>query len=77
MARVTVEDCLEKIPNRFELIHVAVKRTRQLAKGATPLVNHPNNKQAVLALREIAAGVVGKLSPESQPKTDDDKDNGT
>ena len=61
MARVTVEDCLERIPNRFELIHVAAKRVRQLAKGSTPLINNPNNKQAVLALREIAAGKVGKL----------------
>ncbi len=60
MARITVEDCLEKIPNRFELIHIAAKRVKQMAKGSKPLVAHPTNKQAVLALREIAAGVVSK-----------------
>ena len=60
MARITVEDCLEKIPNRFELIHVAAKRVKQLAKGSHPLVAAPNNKFAVLALREIAEGMVGK-----------------
>ena len=59
MARITVEDCLEHIPNRFELIHIAAKRVKQMAKGSKPLVQHPHNKLAVLALREIAAGVVG------------------
>ena len=60
MARVTVEDCLEKIPNRFELIHIAAKRVKQLAKGSHPLIQHPHNKPAVIALREIAGGAVGK-----------------
>lgn len=63
MARVTVEDCLERIPNRFELIHVASKRVKQMAKGSRPLVSGKHNKAAVLALREIAAGVVRKLEP--------------
>lgn len=67
MARITVEDCLEKIPNRFELIHIAAKRVKQMAKGSKPLVSHPTNKQAVLALREIAAGVVLKKAPDSSP----------
>jgi len=70
MARVTVEDCLIKIPNRFELIHVAVKRVRQLAKGSKPLIHHPHNKQAVLALREIAGGHVGKAEPETKTETE-------
>ena len=65
MARVTVEDCLEKIPNRFELIHVAAKRVKQMAKGSAPTVASPNNKAAVLALREIAAGTVIKEESES------------
>ncbi|MCB0403655.1 MAG: DNA-directed RNA polymerase subunit omega [Bdellovibrionales bacterium] len=65
MARVTVEDCLEKIPNRFELIHIAAKRVRQLAKGSRPLIAHSTNKQAVIALREIAAGHVSKAEPET------------
>lgn len=60
MARITVEDCLEKIPNRFELIHIAAKRVKQLAKGSHPLIQNPHNKPAVVALREIAGGSVGK-----------------
>lgn len=60
MARITVEDCLEKIPNRFELIHVASKRVKQIAKGSKPLITQPHNKAAVIALREIAAGFVSK-----------------
>lgn len=57
MARVTVEDCLEKTPNRFSLVILAAERARQLAKGALPLVDC-TNKPAVTALREIAAGKV-------------------
>jgi len=54
MARVTVEDCLAKVPNRFALIHLAAKRTKQLMKGSRPQVDSPGNKPAVLSLREIA-----------------------
>lgn len=54
MARVTVEDCLNQVPNRFALVHLAAKRTKQLMKGARSLVDAPNNKPAVIALREIA-----------------------
>ena len=57
MARVTVEDCLKKVDNRFELIHLATKRIRQLTKGAEPLIIC-KNKETVVALREIAAGKV-------------------
>ena len=57
MARVTVEDCLEREENRFALVCLAAIRTRQLMKGANPLV-HSKNKPAVTALREIAAGKV-------------------
>ena len=57
MARVTVEDCLEREENRFALVVLAANRTRQLMKGAHPLV-HSKNKAAVTALREIAAGKV-------------------
>jgi len=57
MARITVEDCLKKIDNRFGLIHLAAKRVRQLRKGAEPLVVC-KNKDVVVALREIAAGHV-------------------
>lgn len=57
MARVTVEDCLEKEENRFALVVLAARRTRQLMKGADSLVQC-NNKSSVVALREIAAGKV-------------------
>lgn len=56
MARVTVEDCLEVIPNRFQLAMVAAKRAKQLYRGAEPLIdNKASNKKVVVALREIAA----------------------
>lgn len=59
MARVTIEDCLDNVDNRFELILVASKRARQLAKGiAEPMVPVDNDKPTVLALREIAAGKI-------------------
>jgi DNA-directed RNA polymerase subunit omega len=59
MARVTVEDCLEVIPNRFLLAMVAAKRSKQLYKGAEPLIeNKSGNKKVVLALREIAANKI-------------------
>ena len=54
MARITVEDCLEVVDNRFELVLMATKRARQLAKGADPLLSTDNDKPTVLALREIA-----------------------
>ena len=57
MARITVEDCLEKVENRFELVMLASKRTKQLLKGSAPLVKS-DNKDGVIALREIAAGKV-------------------
>ncbi len=57
MARVTVEDCLEKVEDRFKLVHLAVERVKQLRKGAEPLVKC-KNKEIVQALREIAAGKV-------------------
>lgn len=59
MARVTVEDCLENVDNRFELVMVASKRARQIAtEGKDPLVPLENDKPTVLALREIAEGLV-------------------
>ncbi len=57
MARVTVEDCLVEIPNRFALVILAAKRTRMLLRGADPKIDS-NNKFPVLALREIASGFV-------------------
>lgn len=57
MARVTVEDCLERVPNRFALVLLASERARQLSRGANPLIEC-DNKSAVASLREIAAGYV-------------------
>jgi DNA-directed RNA polymerase subunit omega len=62
MARITVEDCLNKIDNRFEMVLTATKRARQIANGADPLVEEENDKPTVIALREIADGLV---NPES------------
>ena len=58
MARITVEDCLENIDNRFELVLTATKRARQIGHGAEPLVEEENDKPTVIALREIAEGHV-------------------
>jgi DNA-directed RNA polymerase subunit omega len=56
MARITVEDCLPHVHNRFDLVLVAAKRARQIALGSRPLVDQHNDKPTVLALREIASG---------------------
>ena len=64
MARITVEDCLQKIPNRFELVLVGARRAKQLLKGARPLVQS-DNKEVVAALREIADGKVAMQYPEA------------
>lgn len=60
MARLTVEDCLDHVDNRFELVLVAAKRARQLSMGAEPLVELENDKPTVLALREIAENKIDK-----------------
>jgi len=58
MARITVEDCLANIDNRFQLVLTATKRARQIGHGAEPLVPEENDKPTVIALREIAAGLI-------------------
>ena len=58
MARVTVEDCLDNVENRFDLVLLATKRARQLENGVQPLVDRENDKCTVIALREIGAGLV-------------------
>ncbi|MDD5298594.1 MAG: DNA-directed RNA polymerase subunit omega [Rhodocyclaceae bacterium] len=59
MARITVEDCLKRIPNRFQLTLAATYRARQLSAGGTPMVEADRDKPTVIALREIAVGKVG------------------
>ncbi len=70
MARVTVEDCLRQIPNRFALVMLATRRTRQLLDGATPLVQ-AKNKMPIISLREIASGKVRFQQPEVDEAADD------
>jgi DNA-directed RNA polymerase subunit omega len=62
MARMTIDDCLEKIPNRFQLTLVAALRSRQLVNGAEPLIDTEGSrdKSSVIALKEIAAGLIGE-----------------
>ena len=57
MARITVEDCMDKVENRFELVHLAAKRAKQLVKGSRPIVRS-TNREIVTSLREIAAGEI-------------------
>jgi DNA-directed RNA polymerase subunit omega len=65
MARVTVEDCLQKVPNRFALVLLAATRTKQILKGSKPRVQTAN-REIVLSLREIAAGKVVPLKPKGR-----------
>lgn len=65
MARITVEDCLERVPNRFELVLLGARRAKQLLKGGRPLVGS-DNKEVVTALREIAAEKVRMYYPEQR-----------
>ena len=72
MARLTVEDCLKYTDNRYDLVLLASKRARQMARGSEPLVEEDNDKPTVIALREIAEGLVnnenidkiGKYNPD-------------
>jgi DNA-directed RNA polymerase subunit omega len=59
MARITIDDCMKLIPNRFDLTLAATYRARQITNGAEPLVNRGDDKPTVIALREIAAGKIG------------------
>ncbi len=75
MARITVEDCLDRIPNRFELVMVASRRSRQLATGGRePLVDPEDDKPTVIALREIAAGLVtNEILQEEETTVEEDR----
>ena len=73
MARITVEDCLDNIDNIFEMVLVAAKRARRIAHGAEPMVDLENDKPTVVALREIADGLISPsiLEEIEEPSTDD------
>jgi len=72
MARVTVEDCLEKVDNRFDLVLLSSKRARQLMENADPLVSRERDKDTVVALREISEGLVSAENIESLIAKSDD-----
>lgn len=74
MARITVEDCLDKIDNPFELVLVAAKRARRLANGAHAMVDLENDKPTVLALREIAEGLVTQDILDEKEIVEEDED---
>ncbi|MFO7665487.1 MAG: DNA-directed RNA polymerase subunit omega [Desulfobacterales bacterium] len=65
MARITIEDCIKKVPNRFLLVNMVAKRVRQIREGSEYLVRSPKNEDIVVALREIAAG---KIIPREENK---------
>jgi DNA-directed RNA polymerase omega subunit len=71
MARITIEDCTALVPNRFHLVQMAAIRTKQLKKGAKSLVQAEDNKEVVLALREIAAGYVKPDYPADEVSASD------
>ncbi|MGB9616736.1 MAG: DNA-directed RNA polymerase subunit omega [Desulfomonilaceae bacterium] len=77
MARVTVEDCLEKVENRFALVILASKRTKELKRGAPLLVRERDNREVVMALREIAAGKVSGRLPRADAEEEKASRGGT
>ena len=66
MARITIEDCLKRVENRFILVNIVAKRVRQIREGSDYLVSSPKNEDIVVSLREVAAGKVVSLSAEPQ-----------
>ncbi|MDJ0801641.1 MAG: DNA-directed RNA polymerase subunit omega [Desulfobacterales bacterium] len=66
MARITIEDCLRKIPNRFMLVNLVAQRVRQIREGSEYLVSSPKNEDIVISLREVAAGKVALLPYEDE-----------
>ncbi len=72
MVRITVEDCVKNIDNLFDMVMIAAQRARRLANGAEPLVERENDKPTVIALREIAAGLINEeiLQEISEPEDD-------
>lgn len=68
MARITVEDCLENVDNRFQLVLIATKRARQIADGSAILVDEENDKPTVLALREVADGKIDASILDEEPE---------
>ncbi|MCB1682890.1 MAG: DNA-directed RNA polymerase subunit omega [Pseudomonadales bacterium] len=75
MARITVEDCLDHVDNRFHLVMLATRRARQMRRyGVDPLVPEENDKPTVIALREIAAGLISEEMLDAQEASTEDED---
>jgi DNA-directed RNA polymerase subunit omega len=70
VARITVEDCLRKVSNRFLLVNMVAKRVRQIREGSDYLVSSPKNEDIVVALREVAAGKITKVPSEKEKETE-------
>jgi DNA-directed RNA polymerase subunit omega len=68
MARITVEDCIQRVPNRFHLVQMAAIRAKQIKRGSQTLMPTAENKEVVTALREIAAGYIQPDYPEDGPE---------
>jgi DNA-directed RNA polymerase subunit omega len=75
VARITVEDCLEKVENRFHLVRVASKRARQLMLGKTPTLEWDNDKPTVVALREIASGNINEEMLDAATQAEKEEEN--
>ncbi len=71
MARITVEDCLRRVSNRFLLVNMVAKRVRQIREGSDYLVSSPKNEDIVVALREVAAGKIQLAQSEQEKETED------
>jgi len=75
MARITVEDCLENVENRFELVMLATRRARQMRRyGVDPLIPEENDKHTVIALREIAEGLISHEMLDAQETSTEDEE---
>ena len=75
MARITVEDCLDHVENRFDLVMLATRRARQMRRyGAEPLVPEENDKHTVISLREIAAGLISHEMLDAQVTSTEDEE---
>ena len=72
VARITVEDCLKRVPNRFMLVHMAARRVRQIREGSEYLVSSPKNEDIVVALREVAAGKITLKRAEKEEVTEEE-----
>jgi DNA-directed RNA polymerase subunit omega len=69
LARITIEDCLKKIPNRFALVNMVARRVRQIREGSDYLVSSPKNEDVVISLREVAAGRIIKKRPQPEEES--------